>query len=482
MLVDKVQSFLDEYKLANRKSFFDQRNEEKLREKMELERREKEATQKWEEMNKIRNVCYHCLSCYSFNNTHPQEAIRKEAEFEHTKKIKKWQKEKEEKRRRMMMDEETADSLPSRKHSSDQEDHQSEEDQEDTSDEQVKYVVTFGKNSQDRSKDRTMEEETLSKSPPTSLKTPVPVHKSVSSRFDIVFGDDDDDTDDDGDDDEAESQDKDNSPSAPILSNSFGIPTPSATSGRHPIKGSSSSETQQLLLIHMLRMFCNMQENQEVAFRDLSDQLQNMGILNESLSYLQNQELFDQKFAQSFQGQIYDAKARGLTFSSFWSPSPKSKSNNASRYLTDFEFISFIGKGGFGSVVKVRNKLDQRIYAIKKIILPDLEQEAEEKKILREVAFLSRLEHRHIVRYYNAWIENCEVVVTPEEDPDCEDSHYTSDSSDYANETQKNPTSRKRIMYIVSYCTVTQVTQFFFSSTNPVHESKWNIARKHFGS
>ncbi len=39
-----------------------------------------------------------------------------------------------------------------------------------------------------------------------------------------------------------------------------------------------------------------------------------------------------------------------------------------SRFLKDFEEIKFIGKGGFGSVYKVKNKLDDRYYAVKKII------------------------------------------------------------------------------------------------------------------
>ena len=60
------------------------------------------------------------------------------------------------------------------------------------------------------------------------------------------------------------------------------------------------------------------------------------------------------------------------------------------------------GKGGFGSVVKARNKLDGRIYAIKKVKLRGTEND---DKIFREVNALSRLNHRYIVRYYATWLE-----------------------------------------------------------------------------
>ncbi|KAK5575151.1 hypothetical protein RB653_010407 [Dictyostelium firmibasis] len=79
-----------------------------------------------------------------------------------------------------------------------------------------------------------------------------------------------------------------------------------------------------------------------------------------------------------------------------------------SRYRTDFEEIEMIGKGGFGVVVKSRNKLDCRYYAIKKIKTKgytDSDQEPLTNKLLREVTTLSRLHHQFVVRYYQAWIE-----------------------------------------------------------------------------
>ena len=75
-----------------------------------------------------------------------------------------------------------------------------------------------------------------------------------------------------------------------------------------------------------------------------------------------------------------------------------------SRFETDFEEVGILGQGGFGQVLKVRNRIDGRLYAIKRLYL-DLEDVEYNRKILREVLALSRLQHDRIVRYYQAWIE-----------------------------------------------------------------------------
>lgn len=77
---------------------------------------------------------------------------------------------------------------------------------------------------------------------------------------------------------------------------------------------------------------------------------------------------------------------------------------SVSRYKTDFEELESIGQGGFGEVIKVRNRLDGRYYAVKKVLLDSWDQKAN-SKILREVTTLSRLHHQYVVRYYQAWIE-----------------------------------------------------------------------------
>jgi len=73
--------------------------------------------------------------------------------------------------------------------------------------------------------------------------------------------------------------------------------------------------------------------------------------------------------------------------------------NLNSRYANDFEELEEIGRGGFGIVYKARHRLDGNIYAIKKIKLSEKNSE-ENKRIRREITYLSSLNNQYIVRYF----------------------------------------------------------------------------------
>ncbi len=87
-----------------------------------------------------------------------------------------------------------------------------------------------------------------------------------------------------------------------------------------------------------------------------------------------------------------------------------------SRYKNDFIQLEKLGRGGGGEVVKVRNRLDKRIYAVKKVILQSEHGKMkkvgklENAKLKREVTTISRMMHKNIVRYYQAWVEGGEKV------------------------------------------------------------------------
>ncbi|KAF8456969.1 hypothetical protein BGX38DRAFT_891551 [Terfezia claveryi] len=82
--------------------------------------------------------------------------------------------------------------------------------------------------------------------------------------------------------------------------------------------------------------------------------------------------------------------------------------SKTSRYKTDFIELAFLGKGGFASVYKVRNSLDGREYAIKKVPIRAKHLNDKDKLdlIFKEIKTLAKLEHGNIVRYYSAWVES----------------------------------------------------------------------------
>ncbi|XP_064148277.1 eIF-2-alpha kinase GCN2 isoform X6 [Loxodonta africana] len=82
-----------------------------------------------------------------------------------------------------------------------------------------------------------------------------------------------------------------------------------------------------------------------------------------------------------------------------------------SRYFIEFEELQLLGKGAFGAVIKVQNKLDGCCYAVKRIPINPASRQF--RRIKGEVTLLSRLHHENIVRYYNAWIERHERPAGP---------------------------------------------------------------------
>jgi serine/threonine protein kinase len=74
-----------------------------------------------------------------------------------------------------------------------------------------------------------------------------------------------------------------------------------------------------------------------------------------------------------------------------------------SRFLSDYEPLKRLGRGGFGIVFEARDKLVDINYAVKRIPLESAEKPRE--KVMFEVKSHAKLNHQHIVRYYKTWIE-----------------------------------------------------------------------------
>ncbi|KAF8610330.1 Serine/threonine-protein kinase [Ceratobasidium sp. AG-I] len=124
----------------------------------------------------------------------------------------------------------------------------------------------------------------------------------------------------------------------------------------------------------------------------------------------------------------------GTYFAPMSAGTPNLSAHRVSRFREEWEELEFLGKGGFGSVVKAQNKLDGRIYAVKKIRL----RGADDAKIYREINALSKLSHRYIVRYYTTWLETLESDARSPTDSDA--SSVSSDATE-APETLTNGSS-----------------------------------------
>jgi len=73
-----------------------------------------------------------------------------------------------------------------------------------------------------------------------------------------------------------------------------------------------------------------------------------------------------------------------------------------------------IGKGGFGKVYRYHNPLDNRIYAIKQILITSSSVRA----ALHEIRILAAIHHQHIVRYFHSWISESTSPLDDESDDD----------------------------------------------------------------
>uniref|UniRef100_A0A1X7TDC2 Protein kinase domain-containing protein n=1 Tax=Amphimedon queenslandica TaxID=400682 RepID=A0A1X7TDC2_AMPQE len=118
---------------------------------------------------------------------------------------------------------------------------------------------------------------------------------------------------------------------------------------------------------------------------------------------------------------------------------PVSHVGGRSRLEAEFEVLEVLGKGGFGDVIKVRNYLDSRLYAIKKVRLTGGSKMM--TKLTREVELLSQMNHENIVRYYNAWIEK---YSEPNHHGNEEEGEEFSDSSEDEDTTEEEEEEEER--------------------------------------
>lgn len=72
--------------------------------------------------------------------------------------------------------------------------------------------------------------------------------------------------------------------------------------------------------------------------------------------------------------------------------------------IADFEFLNKLGKGSFGTVYKVRRKIDKTVYVMKQINISQLNS-AFKTSALNEVKILSSLDNPYVVKYFDSFVE-----------------------------------------------------------------------------
>jgi NIMA (never in mitosis gene a)-related kinase len=71
---------------------------------------------------------------------------------------------------------------------------------------------------------------------------------------------------------------------------------------------------------------------------------------------------------------------------------------------SDFEVLSRLGAGSFGTVYKVRRHADGELYVIKNVRIMELSRK-EQSEAINEVQILAQLKSPFVVRYYDSFIE-----------------------------------------------------------------------------
>ncbi|XP_022218634.2 eukaryotic translation initiation factor 2-alpha kinase isoform X1 [Drosophila obscura] len=113
-------------------------------------------------------------------------------------------------------------------------------------------------------------------------------------------------------------------------------------------------------------------------------------------------------------GNRFSFPGSGNTQRSLSESTTHSGEHYTSRFQTDFDLMTCLGRGGFGVVFEAKNKLDENHYAVKRITLPN--KESSRQRVLREARTLASCEHHNIVRYFHSWTETPPTGWQEEED------------------------------------------------------------------
>ena len=81
--------------------------------------------------------------------------------------------------------------------------------------------------------------------------------------------------------------------------------------------------------------------------------------------------------------------------------------------IKDFEVLNKLGQGSFGTVFKVRRKVDKNLYVMKIINISQMDRRGQQEAI-NEVKILASLDSPYIVKYYDSFVEDKKLHIVME--------------------------------------------------------------------
>jgi serine/threonine protein kinase len=199
------------------------------------------------------------------------------------------------------------------------------------------------------------------------------------------------------------------------------------------------------LLEFILKIVNNSDNNELLAI--LCRYLHQNGVLSDQSYYTdsQSREVY-QNILVSFISKYNSMKNNNLENNSFpleiykENFNTKIIHNQLSRFRNDFINLGILGKGGYGCVYKVLNRIDDTQYAIKKIIFSN-DNDLNDLSF-NEVKIISKLCHPNVVRYHTSWMELDDVSSVSSVSPNISSSNIDSVSSNNSIEISYSNASR----------------------------------------
>lgn len=147
--------------------------------------------------------------------------------------------------------------------------------------------------------------------------------------------------------------------------------------------------------------------NDYVTGNNLTDELYDMLCQMCALDQDQRSNAYDLTSAEFLRGDghlfMISASLPGTSPRYFAGRRESATGHKDSTWKSHWEEVGELGKGGFGQVVKARNRTDLKLYAVKIVRCASDEDMSE---LLREIKLLSGLNSPRIVRYYSSWVES----------------------------------------------------------------------------